>query len=330
MALIYSTSSIFKKTVERADFFAPTPWPVLLLGETGVGKEVLARRIHDHSNRRSGPFIPVNCGALPAGLFESELFGFERGAFSGAISPSKGLVRHAHGGTLFLDEVGDLEFPLQVKLLRLIDQGEVRSLGGNRIERVDVRIIAATNVNLFEAVRKGTFRLDLLERLSVLTLKIPSLKERAEDISLLAQSFLTEIGATATENAFSPLTQYDWPGNIRELKNVVIRASLFDKKITADHVRQVLDECRENTLAATSENKTFSAGTLDDIEKEIIVERLKRCHGNRKRTAEDLGIAKSTLHEKLRKWQLEEEGDVAWPIARTLSAPRAVAGVCQL
>lgn len=320
MNLIYGNSEIFKKVMERTHYFAKTPWPVLLLGETGTGKELLAKQIHESSTRALLPFIPVNCGALPAGLFESELFGYERGAFSGATQSYKGLARFAHGGTLFLDEIGDLDLPLQVKLLRLIDQGEVRSVGSSRIDKVDVRVVAATNVNLFEAVKEGKFRLDLLERISVLTIKIPSLKERAEDIFLIANHIVQEIGAVVVGNLSPILLQYDWPGNIRELRNLLIRASVLgDKQISPDVLKMVISEVRESQSTLNKpENKTFSQGTLEDIEKEIIIERLKRCHGNRKKTAKDLGIAKSTLHEKLRKWKMEIPSPLSWPIHRML------------
>ncbi|MFM8270463.1 MAG: sigma 54-interacting transcriptional regulator, partial [Pseudomonadota bacterium] len=210
--LIMGQSRVFKKTLEDLDKFAKSPWPVLLTGETGVGKELLAHRVHDQSLRQKGPFIPVNCGALPPGLFESELFGFERGAFSGAVQTHRGLVRTAHGGSLFLDEIGELDLALQVKLLRLLESQEIRSVGSSRVEKVDVRIIAATNKNLEDLVREGRFRHDLLERLSVLPVSIPPLRDRADDIALLAQGFLERMGRDITKIDLSCLSQFEWPG----------------------------------------------------------------------------------------------------------------------
>jgi transcriptional regulator with PAS, ATPase and Fis domain len=305
---VFGPSRSFRQTVDKTDQFAKTPWPVLLLGETGSGKELLARRLHDRSPRAGGPFIPLNCGALPPSLFESELFGYERGAFSGAVSTYRGLARHAHGGTLFLDEVGDLDLSLQVKLLRLIEKGEVRSVGSSKIEYVDIRIVAATNVDLFQAVAEGKFRLDLLERLSVLTLRVPPLRERPEDLSILAKSFLVELGTHWDDGVFETLKSFCWPGNVRQLKNVLIRASVLgEKKVSSPLLSNLLQE-EDSQLQSSrlSKNTSFLNGRLEDIERKIIIERLKRLHGNRKRTAEDLGIAKSTLHEKLRRWKLED------------------------
>ena len=193
MSFAYGANRAFKRLIQTAEQFAHSHWPVLILGETGVGKELVARFVHDRSSRARGPFVPINCAAIPPGLFESELFGFERGAFSGATVASRGLLRTANHGTLFLDEIGDLDLPLQVKLLRLMDQGEVRSLGGTRVDKIDVRIVAATNVNLYAAVSAQRFRQDLLERLAVLTLDVPPLRERPEDIPIIASSLLAQM-----------------------------------------------------------------------------------------------------------------------------------------
>ncbi|NDG27887.1 MAG: hypothetical protein EB120_12025, partial [Proteobacteria bacterium] len=220
--LITGKSRQFRATLEELDRYAQSPWPILLTGETGVGKELLAQRIHRLSIRRQGPFVPVNCGALPPGLFESELFGYERGAFSGAVQSHRGLVRSAQGGSLFLDEIGELELGLQVKLLRLLESREIRSVGSTRVEQVDVRIIAATNRNLKERVQEGQFRLDLLERLSILAVEVPPLRERPEDISLLAAGLLDRLGSTYLNVDFSCLLDFEWPGNIRQLRNLLI------------------------------------------------------------------------------------------------------------
>lgn len=315
--LFFGNSKKFREIMARGDRFARTEWPVLLLGETGVGKELLARRLHEQSTRARAPFIPVNCAAMPHGLFESELFGYERGAFSGALNSTRGLVKSADGGTLFLDEIGDLDLSMQVKLLRLLDSGEVRAVGSQRIDQVNVRIIAATNINLYTAVAEGRFRLDLLERLSVLVLQVPPLRERPEDLKLIAESILETLGVSVEEGVMSLLEAFHWPGNIRQLKNVLVRAAVLGNgRVTAGLVKTLLEEEIENALELEPQNAPqFNTDlSLADIEKRVIVERLRRYHGNRKKTAEDLGIAKSTLHEKLRKWK--QGGDTSYPLDR--------------
>lgn len=314
--LIFGKSRRFKNMMEEVDRFAKSPWPILLTGETGVGKELLAYRIHSQSGRNKGPFIPVNCGALPPGLFESELFGFERGAFSGAVQSQRGLVRIANGGSLFLDEIGELDLSLQVKLLRLLESNEVRSVGSTRIEQVDVRVIAATNRNLRLMVQEGRFRQDLLERLSVLPIEIPPLRERREDIPLLAMGLLERLGSSYTGSDLSCLLEYEWPGNARQLRNLLIRADVLGQKRVDTILLQKLVE-KEKSQAETSElaGKELAGVTLAEIERQVIIDKLKRCHGNRKRAAKELGIAKSTLHEKLRKWKLEDS-EQAWPLYR--------------
>lgn len=319
--MFQGSSKQFRRMVELADTYAASPWPVLLLGETGVGKELFARRIHEKSDRRNGPFIPVNCGALPTGLFESELFGHERGSFSGAQQANRGLIRSAHGGTLFLDEIGDLEPALQVKLLRLLDSGEVRAVGANRSDYLDVRVVAATNVDLVAAVRNRKFRGDLMERLSVLTIRIPSLRERSEDILALASHLLGRLGTEHRIEELVMLRSFYWPGNVRQLRNFLIRASVQGRgKIDANILKALLVEESESLSSQASKDPAteMNEGSLAEIERRAIVDRLRRCHGNRKQAARELGIAKSTLHEKLRRWKLEtspeidEVGGEAW------------------
>jgi len=304
--MIESHSSVFSKLLQEADRYAASGWPVLILGETGVGKELIARRIHEKSIRRRHAFVPLNCGAIPAALFESELFGHERGAFSGAVTASRGIFKQATGGTVFLDEIGELESPLQTKLLRLLDRGEVRAVGSSRIENIDFRIVAATNVNLFRSVAAGEFRLDLLERLSVLTLSVPPLRERFEDLPSLAGFFLARTETRYEIEIFSALAQYHWPGNIRQLRNVLVRAALLAGKaiLTPDLVQKVLDRERAQCayLEAPATHDLLDR-PLAEIEKKVILNRLDRCRGNRKKAAKELGIAKSTLHEKLRRWR---------------------------
>lgn len=314
-SLIFGRAKNFSKTIETADRFSQHPWPVLILGETGVGKELIAERIHQKSPQPKGRFVPLNCGALPPALIESELFGYERGAFSGAVQSSRGLVRQAQGGTLFLDEIGEMDLALQVKLLRLLDGGEVRSLGSAQTERVAVRIVAATNVDLDQAVAERRFRADLLERLSVLRLRVPALRERKEDLPLLAPALCEGAGLQWDETLAGALATFDWPGNVRQLRNVLIRAAILGGgRLTGPSLESVLLSERARASVEPGEGE-LPGGTLAEIEKQVIVERLRRNHGNRKRTARDLGIAKSTLHEKLRKWQLEDT-TAPWPVAR--------------
>lgn len=318
---IFGRSRMFKRTVEELDRFAKSPWPILLMGETGVGKELLAQRVHLQSARSKGPFVPVNCGALPPGLFESELFGYERGAFSGAVQAHRGLVRTAQGGSLFLDEIGELDLALQVKLLRLLESQEIRSVGSNRVERVDIRIIAATNQNLDDLVREGRFRQDLFERLSVLPVNVPPLRERSEDIPILAEGFLARMGSVTTGIDFSCLLQFEWPGNARQLKNFLIRAYvLSDGGITSDFLKTLIEKEKGRLTSTMLAESQVAAVTLAEIERRVVLDRLTRCHGNRKRAAKELGIAKSTLHEKLRKWKLDSVEE-AWPLYREPSFP---------
>lgn len=303
--LIFGRNASFSALLSEIDLAAETPYPILLLGETGVGKELVARRIHETSPRKKFPFIPVNCGAISPNLFESELFGHERGAFSGAMQTVKGLARLAHKGTLFLDELGELELDLQVKLLRFLDSGEVRSVGGHRFEKTDVRVIAATNCDLVSEVSQGAFRQDLWERLSVFAFRIPALRERREDIEAICRQQLERLQAVAEPPVFELLASFDWPGNVRQLRNVLIKASLFGRsKITPYVVRKILDQEAQNSFSPLN-SPGLSKLPLADIEREVILERLKRCRGNRKKTAKELGIAKSTLHEKLRRWKAD-------------------------
>lgn len=300
--MVMGESQSFVSSVSLATQYAPSDWPILLTGETGVGKEILARHIHEQSYRKNQSFIPINCAALPPGLFESELFGHERGAFSGAVQSSRGMVRAARGGTLFLDEIGELDPLLQVKLLRFLDQKEIRAVGSQRIEHIDARIISATNVDLARAVHEGRFRLDLLERLSVLTVKIPPLRERGEDISHLARALLSDLEVRWSDGALRVLHRYDWPGNIRQLKNVLVRASVLGKpRVTRAVMEKVLDD--ERALTDHSMAASVAEPSLAEIEKDVILQRLRYYRGNRKTTAKGLGIAKSTLQEKLRRWK---------------------------
>jgi transcriptional regulator with PAS, ATPase and Fis domain len=292
---------------------------VLLLGETGVGKEVLARFIHAESGR-SGPLVSVNTAALPESLVESELFGHERGAFSGAIQAKVGLVEAAHGGTLFLDEIGDLPLPLQAKLLRVLEERAVRRLGSTQERKVDVRVIAATHRDLERAVAEGAFRRDLLFRINACTLHIPPLRERTPEIEPLALAFLREAARRATPPreppALSPeaaelLRRYPWPGNVRELRNVVERGAALARTSDAllpehlpDHVRAPA------TTSATQPMPRVVAeaaqlpggdvrGALNEYERQRILDALDQAGGNQSRAAKLLGLPRRTLAYKM-------------------------------
>lgn len=303
-------STVFRRVIERAGAFGACDYPVLILGETGVGKELIAQSLHRYSSRLDKPFVPVNCGALPPQLFESELFGYERGAFTGALQSQRGIVRSADGGTLFLDEVGELDLNSQVKLLRLLEAREVRSLGATRADYVNVRIIAATNMDLELAVKEGRFRQDLLERLGVLSISVPALRERKEDLALLAAHISSRLGSQFTDVDWTVLKDYDWPGNVRQLRNLLIRADVLGKKVLSTHLIVEL-MAEERSRRAVSRLADSPRATLAEIEKQVIVERLARHLGNRKKVAKELGIAKSTLQDKLRKWKAEVP--MAWP-----------------
>ncbi len=299
-------SPSFQKLISQAEIYAKSDWPVMILGESGVGKELFARHIHLCSPRRHETFAPLNCGAVPQGLFESELFGYEKGAFTGAMQSYRGITRSAHGGTVFLDEVGDLDLALQVKLLRVLDSGEVRPVGGLRCEEINVRWITATNVDLGLAISEKAFRWDLYERLAVLVLNIPPLRERKEDILCLSHYFLKNLGISTDEKSRLPLLDYTWPGNVRQLKNFLTRVSLAVKPQNIDsRIKELLKEESARFPLESLVNKNSGSGSLAEIEKGVILDRLEKCGGNRKATARELGIAKSTLHEKLRRWKKE-------------------------
>lgn len=283
---------------------------VLILGETGVGKELAARTIHSQSARKNKPFVAVNCGALPETLLESELFGHVKGAFTGAISERLGLFRQAQGGTLFLDEVGDLSSSLQVKLLRALQEKEIRAVGGDRSYPVDVRVIAATNRDLSELVEQGRFRHDLYYRIAVITVWIPSLRERLEDILPLAEHFLRKhrkrmkkSPAGLDHSAQRILLEYAWPGNIRELENAVEHALAMARGslITSDDLPvQVVLNRRPKPPKSPESLLEHSL----EAEKTAIVEALNRNGGNRTRAAKELGVSRTTLWRKITMYHL--------------------------
>jgi len=280
---------------------------VLLQGESGTGKELFARLIHNLSPRSKKPMVVVNCGALQETLIESELFGHEKGAFTGAIQRRIGRCEHADGGTLFLDEVGELPLSLQVKLLRFIQEGEFQRLGGNQVLKADVRIIAATNRDLSKEVEKGKFREDLYFRLNVIAITIPPLRERKEDIPLLLAHFLTLFSKENyksikgyTKEAFSMLLRYDYPGNVRELENIVERAVVISKGdyITTDDLPFTLGE--HETKSLSKENINLK-NKLEALERDLILQALEEAKGNQSKAANKLGISERMLRYKLKR-----------------------------
>ena len=284
--------------IEKA---APTKANVLITGESGVGKELVANAIHKQSSRASAPFVIVHCAALSESLLESELFGFEKGAFTGAEAQHKGRFELANGGTIFLDEIGEINQATQVKLLRVLQEKTFERVGGEKTISVDVRIVAATNRNLEDEVKAGRFREDLYYRLNVVRIEMPSLRERKDDIPLLMHSFLRELNIKGFDNrSKSALIKYNWPGNIRELKNCIESAVVM---CTGDEIKM---EDLPSSIRAQSEEKTISIPigiSMEEAEKIIIQENLAANNNNKSKTADILGIGRKTLHRKIEEWE---------------------------
>jgi len=279
---------------------AGTRATVLLAGESGVGKDMIARAIHHHSPRRDRPFVKINCTAIPENLMESELFGYEKGAFTGANTSKPGKFEQADTGTVFLDEIGDVPASIQVKLLRVLQDREFERLGSNRTMHTDVRVIAATNVDLRAALEQGTFREDLYYRLNVVPINIPPLRERKEDIPHLVQHFARKFGGTISEGAMERLLSYHWPGNVRELENVVERSILLAQgpRVEADDIK--IDTAYARSRPAAANDHFLPEGmTLDEYEQWIIREALKRANGNKSQAARLLGLTRNALRYRL-------------------------------
>ncbi len=299
------------KVIHMVNQIAPMKSTVLLSGESGVGKELVAEAIHHQSPRKGKPFVKLNCGALPEGLIESELFGHEKGAFTGAIQQRKGRFELADGGTIFLDEISEMPPATQVKFLRVLQEGEFERVGGSQSQRADVRVIAATNVDLEAAVNAGRFRKDLFYRLNVIHLTIPPLRERVEDISLLALHFLDKF---CLENnrptmGFSPaamaaLKSYAWPGNVRELQNVVERAVALCEGNMVD-LSDLPDEIRRHSPADDQIILPVGA-SLEEIERLAILQTLKKTGWDKELTARLLGIGLATLYRRLKEMEVKE------------------------
>lgn len=309
---IIGHSPKMNKVLETIAQVAPTDATVLITGESGVGKELIAGAIHYNSERKKGPFVKINCGAIMETLLESELFGHEKGAFTGADKKKEGRFRQAHKGSIFLDEISEMSASMQVKLLRVLQEKEITPVGGERVIPVDVRVIAATNRELLPMIESGEFRQDLYYRLNVVEIRVPSLKERREDIPLLAIHFL---GRFAEKNSksfkgFTPramdrLVRYNWPGNVRELMNVIERGVVLGEGeyLDAENIPIIETHLQEEDGDAASLNDLMP---LEEVEKQAIIRTLKATEGNKSLASRRLGITRRTLHQKLKKYGVME------------------------
>jgi transcriptional regulator with GAF, ATPase, and Fis domain len=292
---------------------APTDSTVLVLGETGTGKELIAKSIHQHSQRCEKPFVPINCAAIPEGLLESELFGHEKGAFTGADSKKIGKFEAAEGGTIFLDEIGDMPLGTQAKLLRVIQESLFERVGGTRPIKVNVRFIAATNQDLASMSEKGTFRQDLFFRLNVFPINLPPLRDRREDIPLLVERFLEKLNKNqkVSSETIHFLTAYDWPGNVRELQNAIESASVLAEDVLLP--RHLPYTITQNMYSGTThlpeENQAYETLNIDmriqDIERRMIINALKRSHGIQAQAARILGIKERSLWHRIKKYDID-------------------------
>jgi len=307
---VIAKSEAMQKIIDMVNRVANSKANILLTGESGVGKDVIANYIHKKSNRANNSFIEINCGAIPENLIESELFGHEKGSFTGADHTNKGKFELADKSTIFLDEIGELPLHAQVKFLRVLQEKQIYRIGSERKINVDVRIIAATNKNLSEEVEKGNFREDLYYRLNVVNLYIPPLRDRRDDIPVLAETFLNEFSKEYNKNikyfdveAMNYLMDYEWKGNVRELRNVIERAVLVandDEILHKDYLPKEL-----TGLEQADENNVKREKTLAEYEKMIIENTLKRYDGNKTKTADVLGIKRQTLYNKLKDYNLD-------------------------
>lgn len=300
-----SQNAKWNEQLARIPGIAQTELPVLLNGPSGTGKEILAQMIHRLSPRSEGPFVSVNCGALTDSLVESELFGHLKGSFTGATSDRKGAFEAARGGTLFLDEIGDLPISLQPKLLRALENCQIRPVGSDRTVLTDVRVIAATHHNLLHKIHQGEFREDLYFRLNVVQMRTPRLRERPEDFEDLVNQFAKVHRVRFSFAAVQQLKEHNWPGNIRELKNIVARAKAFfgEEEVTQENVNELLMTPASQAPVPVEKDR----GLMREVEKELIRARLIANGGNQRRTAHDLGMAKSTLHDRLKRYNLRSE-----------------------
>jgi DNA-binding NtrC family response regulator len=302
-------SPYLQEIFELLEKVIPTKSNILILGESGTGKGMIAEIVHCNSPRRDNPFMSINCSAIPENLLESELFGYRKGAFTGANSDKTGLMRMADGGTLFLDEIGDMPLTVQSKVLKVLESGELLPLGDTKMINIDVRIITATNKNIEDMIKKNQFREDLYYRLNVFEINLPSLRERSEDITILAHHFIEQFCGEHnkgikgfTDAAMNVLTGYPWPGNVRELKNVLERAvvlcggDMIEMKDLPDKIRAYEDSTKRGLK-----------DMLGYYEKKIIAESLSAHKGNKEKTASELGVDLATLYRKMKKLGIEAE-----------------------
>ncbi len=318
----YSFGNIIGKSPQMQKVFqlikqvANTNSNVIIYGKSGTGKELVAKAIHYNSLKRDKPFIAVNCSAIPESLLESELFGHEKGAFTGAVSSRKGLFEEANGGTIFLDEVGDMSLAMQAKLLRVLEDKEIRAVGSDKPRKIDVRVIAATHKDLEKAVKEGTFREDLFYRLNVIPIYLPKLKERVEDIPLLVEYFLKKYGEEAgrpniriSREALACMMKYSWPGNVRELENLIERLVVLSTgdEIRVEDLPDYIGVCKAETVV---EELTLGERiTLEELEKRYILKVLRETGWHKSNAAKILGIDRRTLYRKIKEYKLEEPED---------------------
>jgi transcriptional regulator with PAS, ATPase and Fis domain len=311
--VIKGAHPVMEKILSIAERVASTDSTVLLTGESGTGKELIARFVHAHSHRVHNPFIAVNCGAIPSELLESEMFGHKRGAFTGAVGSRMGMFQLANGGTIFLDEIGEMTGQLQVKLLRVLQEKEMRPVGADRTVKVDVRVIAASNRDLVNEVEKGRFREDLFYRLQVIPIQLPPLRERRSDIPILVQHFLDKYNAKQSgtpcriaDDAMVHLWEYDWPGNVREVENLIERLVILsdDGIIRVDslppNIRSFISEKKIPRPTLTEEGIDLNQA-VEEFEYRLIDEALRRTKGNKQAAARLLGLKRTTLVAKLRR-----------------------------
>ncbi len=304
---IIGQSSVMRETLDLVDQVAPSSATVLIMGESGTGKELIARAIHDGSTRKNKPFVAINCAAIPDTILESELFGAEKGAFTGATQRREGRFERAHQGTLFLDEIGEMALHVQVKLLRVLQEGEIERLGGTQTVAVDCRIVAATNRDLAKEVAEGRFREDLYYRLNVINLRLPPLRERPDDVPLLAQHFLQTYARKNNKSilgiepdAIVMMMAYAWPGNVRELENVTERAVVLAR---GDRITDNDLPPKVRTRGGAPRMISFPLGTpLEEVEQKLVNETLKMTKGDKRLAAQLLGIATRTIYRKLDAW----------------------------
>ena len=311
---IIGQSVAMQKILETVAQVSDLPANILIEGESGTGKELIARAIHANSSRATGPFIAVNCAAIPETLLESELFGYVRGAFTDARKDRSGLFREANGGTLFLDEIGELPVTLQTKLLRVLEDKEVRPLGANQGEKVDTRVLSASNRNLEELVRSDKFRQDLYYRLNVIRIELPPLRHRGDDVPLLVRHFVEKFAAGAKHqvdgidaDALAALKNYDWPGNIRELEHMIERAVLLGKGSRIglqDLPANVVGDGESSVVLAQALTRQL---TLRDLEREYVAKVLDATNGNKTEAAKILGVDRTTLYRKLEEYKLKDD-----------------------